>query len=111
MNPASVIPSKITTAHRSKFAYVYLRQSTLGQVLHNTESTIRQYALFERAVALGWPKDRVVVIDEDLGRSGASADLRSGFQQLMAEIGQARVGLVLSLEASRLARNKVLGIA
>lgn len=105
MNPASVIPSKITTAHQSKFAYVYLRQSTLGQVLHHTESTIRQYALVERAVALGWPKDRVLVIDEDLGRSGASADLRSGFQQLMAEIGLARVGLVLSIEASRLARN------
>jgi hypothetical protein len=55
MNPANFIPSKITTAHRSKFAYVYLRQSTLGQVLQNTESTVRQYALVECAVALGWP--------------------------------------------------------
>src|SRR5215510_13068179 len=80
MNSASFIPSKITTAHRAKFACVYLRQSTLGQVLHNTESTARQYALVERAVALGWPKDRVLVIDEDLGRSGASADLRSCFR-------------------------------
>jgi len=105
MNSASFIPSKITTAHRAKFACVYLRQSTLGQVLHNTESTARQYALVERAVALGWPKDRVLVIDEDLGRSGASADLRSGFQQLMTEVGLAQVGLVLSIEASRLARN------
>jgi DNA invertase Pin-like site-specific DNA recombinase len=105
MNSASFIPSKITTAHRAKFAFVYLRQSTLGQVLHNTESTARQYALVDRAVALGWPKDRVLVIDEDLGRSGASADLRSGFQQLMTEVGLGQVGLVLSIEASRLARN------
>jgi DNA invertase Pin-like site-specific DNA recombinase len=105
MNPASFTPSKITTAHRSKFAYVYLRQSPLVQVIHNTESTVRQFALVECAVALGWPKDRVLVIDEDLGRSGASADLRSGFQQLMTDIGLARVGLVLSIEASRLARN------
>src|SRR5499426_4613003 len=105
MNSASFIPSKITTAHRAKFACVYLRQSTLGQVLHNTESTARQYALVERAVALGWPKDRVQVIDEDLGRSGASADWRSGFQQLVTEISLGHVGLVLSLEASRLARN------
>jgi DNA invertase Pin-like site-specific DNA recombinase len=105
MNSVNTIPLKITTAHRAKFAYVYLRQSTLGQVLHNTESTARQYALVNRAVALGWPQDRVRIIDEDLGRSGSSAELRSGFQQLMAEIGLAQVGLVLSIEASRLSRN------
>jgi len=86
-------------------AYVYLRQSSPGQVLHNTESTVRQYALVDRAVVLGWPKDRVQVIDEDLGRCGASADWRSGFQQLVTEISLGHVGLVLLLEASRLVRN------
>jgi DNA invertase Pin-like site-specific DNA recombinase len=74
-------------------------------VQHNTESTTRQYALVERAVALGWPRDRVQIIDEDLGCSGISTDLRSGFQQIMTEVGLAHVGLVLSLEASRLSRN------
>lgn len=105
MNSVSTIPLKITTTHRAKFAYIYLRQSTAGQVLHNTESTARQYALVDRAVALGWPQDRVRIIDEDLGRSGSSVELRSGFQHLMTEIGLAQVGLVLSLEASRLSRN------
>lgn len=105
MNTVNFLHSKITTEHRAKFAYLYLRQSTPGQVLHNTESTVRQYALVERAVSLGWPKDRVQIIDDDLGCSGTSTDLRSGFQLLMTEIGLAHVGLVLSLEASRLARN------
>jgi DNA invertase Pin-like site-specific DNA recombinase len=105
MNPTNSPHSKITTEHQAKLAYVYLRQSSPGQVLHNTESTIRQYALADRAVALGWPKDRVQLIDEDLGRSGTSADWRSGFQQLVTEVSLGRVGLVLSLEASRLARN------
>lgn len=105
MNSLNSLPSKITTEHQAKLAYVYLRQSSPGQVLHNTESTARQYALVERAIALGWPRDRIQVIDEDLGRSGTSTDLRSGFQQLTTEVGLARVGLVLSLEASRLSRN------
>lgn len=105
MNSLNSFHSKVTTEHQAKLAYVYLRQSSPGQVLHNTESTVRQYALVDRAVALGWPKDRVQVIDEDLGRSGASADCRSGFQQLVTEVSLGRVGLVLSLEASRLARN------
>src|SRR5215471_2125212 len=105
MNSLNSFHSKVTTEHQAKLAYVYLRQLSSGKVLHNTESTTRQYALVDRAVALGWPKDRVLVIDEDLGRSGASADLRSGFQQLMTEVGLAQVGLVLSIEASRLARN------
>jgi DNA invertase Pin-like site-specific DNA recombinase len=105
MNSLNSFHSKVTTEHQAKLAYVYLRQSSPGQVLHNTESTIRQYALVDRAVTLGWPKDRIQVIDEDLGRSGASADWRSGFQQLVTEVSLGRVGLVLSLEASRLARN------
>jgi DNA invertase Pin-like site-specific DNA recombinase len=105
MNSANLLHSKTTPAHRAKLAYVYLRQSSPGQLQHNTESTTRQYALVERAVALGWPRDRVKIIDEDLGCSGSSTDLRSGFQQLMTEVGLAHVGLVLSLEASRLSRN------
>jgi DNA invertase Pin-like site-specific DNA recombinase len=105
MNSTNLLHSKTTPDHRAKLAYVYLRQSTPGQVQNNTESTTRQYALVERAVALGWPRDRVQVIDEDLGCSGSSTDLRSGFQQLMTEVGLAHVGLVLSLEASRLSRN------
>jgi DNA invertase Pin-like site-specific DNA recombinase len=105
MNSVNYLHSKITTEHRAKLAYGYLRQSSPGQVQHNTESTTRQYALLERAVALGWPRDRVQIIDEDLGRSGTSTDLRSGFQQIMTEVGLAHVGLVLSLEASRLSRN------
>jgi len=85
-------------------AYLYVRQSTLRQVFENTESTKRQYALRERAVALGWPLDRVVVIDSDLGQSGADSD-REGFQKLVAAVGMGEVGVVLGLEVSRLARN------
>ena len=96
---------KITPAHLSRMAYLYVRQSTLRQVLENTESTQRQYALRDRAVALGWPLDRVVVIDSDLGQSGASAADREGFQRLVTEVSLGRVGIVLGLEVSRLARN------
>jgi DNA invertase Pin-like site-specific DNA recombinase len=104
----TVIPAgddRITTAHRAKLAYVYVRQSTAGQVRQHQESTELQYRLVDRAVLLGWPHERVQVIDEDLGRSGASSDARQGFQRLIAEIGLGKVGLVLSLDASRLARN------
>ena len=96
---------KITTAHLSRLAYLYVRQSTLRQVFENTESTQRQYALRDRAVALGWPLDRIVVIDSDLGQSGASGADREGFQRLVSEVGLGRVGIVLGLEVSRLARN------
>ena len=95
---------KITATHLQRQAYLYVRQSTLRQVLENTESTKRQYALRERAVALGWPLDRVVVIDSDLGQSGADSD-RLGFQQLVAAVGLGEVGVVLGLEVSRLARS------
>src|SRR5215471_3091326 len=96
---------KVTTAHLSRLAYLYVRQSTLRQVFENTESTHRQYALRERAVALGWPLDRIIVIDSDLGQSGASAADREGFQRLVTEVSLGRVGIVLGLEVSRLARN------
>ena len=89
---------KITAAHLSRMAYLYVRQSTLRQVFENTESTQRQYALRDRAVALGWPLDRIVVIDCDLGQSGASAADREGFQRLVTEVSLGRVGIVLGLE-------------
>jgi DNA invertase Pin-like site-specific DNA recombinase len=95
---------KISATHLSRQAYLYVRQSTLRQVLENTESTKRQYALRERAVALGWKPEQVVVIDSDLGQSGADAD-RAGFQRLVAAVGMGEVGMVLGLEVSRLARS------
>ena len=96
--------AKITAIHLSRHAIVYLRQSSPAQVEHNRESTERQYALATKARELGWPEDRIVVIDEDLGLSG-SGFARSGFARLTAEVALARVGLVLGLEVSRLARN------
>jgi DNA invertase Pin-like site-specific DNA recombinase len=96
---------RITTAHRAKLAYIYVRQSSVGQVRQHQESTELQYRLVDRALRLGWPRERVQVIDEDLGCSGATSDGRHGFQRLIAEIGLSCAGLVLSLDASRLARN------
>ena len=95
----------VTAQHLTRLACLYVRQSTLQQVLENTESTSRQYALRERARALGWADERIVVIDQDLGHSGASTVDRLGFQRLVAEVGLGQVGLVLGLEVSRLARN------
>lgn len=97
--------SAVTTSHRARTAYVYVRQSSVSQVARHTESTDLQYGLVERAIRLGWPRDRVVVIDDDLGKSGADSDERHGFQRLIAEIGLGHAGLVVSLDASRLARN------
>jgi DNA invertase Pin-like site-specific DNA recombinase len=97
--------SKVTAEHLERTAFLYVRQSTLRQVMHNTESTQRQYALRQRAVALGWQAGRIVVIDSDQGQSGASAADREGFQRLVAEVGVGRAGIVLGLEVSRLARN------
>jgi DNA invertase Pin-like site-specific DNA recombinase len=97
---------KVTDSHLQRDAYLYVRQSTLRQVLENTESTKRQYALRQRAVGLGWPIERVIVIDGDLGQSGASEG-RKGFQKLVAEVGMGHAGIVLGLEVSRLARNSV----
>src|SRR5947209_10909893 len=96
---------QVTAHHLTRLACLYVRQSTLQQVLENTESTSRQYALRERARALGWADERIVVIDQDLGHSGASTVDRLGFQRLVAEVGLGQVGLVLGLEVTRLARN------
>lgn len=96
---------RVTTAHRAKLAYVYVRQSSPGQVRHHQESTELQYRLVERAALFGWPRERVHVIDDDLGKSGASSRDRHGFQTLIAEVGLGKAGLVMSLDASRLARN------
>jgi DNA invertase Pin-like site-specific DNA recombinase len=97
--------AKITPSHLSRQAIVYLRQSSAAQVENNRESTERQYALATKARELGWPEDRILVIDEDLGLSGSGSVARSGFARLTAEVALARVGLVLGLEVSRLARN------
>ena len=97
--------AKIMADHLSRQAIVYLRQSSAAQVEHNRESTDRQYALAGRARDLGWPDERIIVIDEDLGLSGSGSVARAGFARLTAEVALARVGLVLGLEVSRLARN------
>ena len=97
--------SKITEQHLRRRAVVYVRQSTLTQVERNHESRARQYALRQRAIELGWPAGSVTVMDEDLGRSGASAEGRIGFKELVAEVGLGHVGLILALETSRLARS------
>jgi DNA invertase Pin-like site-specific DNA recombinase/predicted DNA-binding transcriptional regulator AlpA len=96
---------KINASHRGRDAYVYVRQSTPSQMIHHTESLARQYELRERAVALGWPEHHVVVIDADLGRSGAQSAGRLGFKELVADVGLGKVGIVLGIEVSRLARN------
>ena len=96
--------SKVERQHLQRGAYVYVRQSTVAQVERNAESRERQYELVERAVALGWHASEVVVVDEDQGRSAKSADGRDGFQRLVAEVGLGRVGIVLGIEVSRLAR-------
>src|SRR4030095_7567881 len=97
--------SKVGDRHRERLAVVYVRQSTRRQVLDHQESTRLQYALVERAVGLGWPAGPVMVIDEDLGKSAASATGRAGFQRLVTEITMGHVGLVLGIEMSRLARS------
>jgi DNA invertase Pin-like site-specific DNA recombinase len=96
---------KIRPSHLERLAVVYVRQSTPQQVAGNRESTELQYALGQRAVALGWPQERVLIIDEDQGRSAQSAEGRRGFQRLLAEVGLDHVGLVLGIEMSRLARS------
>jgi DNA invertase Pin-like site-specific DNA recombinase len=97
--------SKICATHLDRLAIVYVRQSSPQQVLENRESTARQYALADYAQVLGWPAERVVVIDEDQGQSGTRADNRSGYQRLLAEVTLDHVGIVLGLEMSRLARS------
>ncbi|WP_233579104.1 recombinase family protein [Tautonia sociabilis] len=96
---------KLRPWHLDRAAVVYVRQSTPQQVIDHQESTARQYALADRAIALGWPRSQVQVIDDDLGRSGQSVEGRPGFQRLLAEVALDRVGLILGLEMSRLARS------
>jgi DNA invertase Pin-like site-specific DNA recombinase len=102
-----MVYTKITPDHLRRQALVYIRQSTTQQVRSNHESVERQYALVERAVALGWAPEATHTIDEDQGRSGTSALHRPGFKKLLAEISAGQVGIVLALEASRLARSSV----
>jgi DNA invertase Pin-like site-specific DNA recombinase len=97
--------SKISPSHLQRAAFVYIRQSSASQVEHNRESTLRQYALAQRAMALGWSEQQVSVVDEDLGLSGASAAHRTGFARMTAEVALGHVGIILGLEVSRLARN------
>lgn len=97
--------AKIQATHLRRNAYLYVRQSTPRQVIEHRESTERQYGLRQRATALGWREDQIVVIDSDLGQSGASSAERAGFQRLVSEVGMGHAGLVLGLEVSRLARN------
>ena len=97
--------TKIQSTHQERIAFVYVRQSTPLQVIENRESTERQYRLRDRAIELGWPPSQVEVIDEDQGRSGSTAAHRTGFQRLATEVSLGKVGIVLMLEASRLARN------
>ncbi|MDA8038268.1 MAG: recombinase family protein [Actinomycetota bacterium] len=97
--------TKVLPTHLRREAWVYVRQSTMTQVRQHTESLARQYELADRARSLGWPAEQVHIIDEDLGRSGAEASARTGFQSLVAAVGLAQVGLVLGIEVSRLARN------
>jgi DNA invertase Pin-like site-specific DNA recombinase len=99
------LDSKVQAAHRKRNAYLYIRQSTPRQVLEHQESTKRQYGLRQQALRLGWTDEQIVVIDTDLGQSGASAADRAGFQRLVTEVSLGRAGLVLGLEVSRLARN------
>ena len=98
-------PEKIHGRHRERQAIVYIRQSTPQQVERHQESTRLQYALVERACQFGWARDAIVVIDDDLGHTGSTVEGRLGFQRLVAEVSLGRVGLVLGIEMSRLARS------
>src|SRR6266699_3318462 len=97
--------SKVKPSHTQRAAFVYIRQSSPAQVEYNRESTARQYALVEKACVLGWAKEQVIVIDQDLGLSGSGSVKRSGFAHMTAEVALGHVGIVLGLEVSRLARN------
>ncbi len=95
---------QLSDTHLARLAYVYIRQSSVHQVQHHTESQHRQRNLVERAMELGWSSERVMLIDEDLGRSGARSERRSGFEKLLAEVALGRVGIVFALEVSRMSR-------
>ena len=96
---------KVKASHLSRDAYLYVRQATCCQGLENADRLQRQYNLQQQALALGWPAGRVIVIDSDIGQSGASATDRPGFQSLVRQVRQGCVGIVMALDPSRLARN------
>ena len=98
-------PSPLTDWHLSRWAIVFVRQSELQQVFNHLESRQRQYALVDLAVALGWPRDRILVLDEDQGKSGKTSEGRTGYHRLLAEVTLDHVGLILGIEMSRMARN------
>jgi DNA invertase Pin-like site-specific DNA recombinase len=98
-------PTKVKPTHTHRVAVIYVRQSSPAQVEHHRESTERQYALVHRAIDLGWHRDQVTIIDDDLGLSGSGLAKRAGFARLAADVALAKVGIVLGLEVSRLARN------
>ena len=104
------LSTKIDRRHLDRAAVVYVRQSTLAQVREHTESTARQYALAEQAVALGWDRRDVAVIDADLGVSGRSTEGRDGFRALVARVGLGEVGAIFGLEISRLARSSAVWV-
>ena len=93
---------KVQPHHLERGAYLYIRQSSMRQVIENVESTKRQYALRGRAIALGWRDEQIIVIDNDQGESGASAAWREGFQRLVTDVGMGHAGIVMGLEVSRL---------
>jgi len=103
--PQGLAGSKIQEWHLDRLAVVYVRQSTMAQVIEHGESTRLQYGLSGRAADLGWEPSRVLVIDEDLGHSASGAEVRPGFQRLVSEVGLDHVGIVLGIEMSRLARS------
>lgn len=96
---------KVQSHHLERGAYLYIRQSSMRQVVENAESAKRQYALRGRAIALGWRDEQIIVIDNDQGELGASASWREGFQRLVSDVGLGHAGIVMGLEVSRLARN------
>lgn len=98
---------RVTAEHRTRLAYIYVRQSSMKQVHQNQESQVYQYQLKQRAVALGWPEERIQIIDHDLGQSARAPDVREGFQELVAEVLLGHVGIIFGYEVSRLARNNV----
>lgn len=100
----AAVDQKVGSAHLQRSAYIYIRQSTMHQVLEHTESTKRQYDLRQRTIGLGWPAQSTVIIDEDLGESGTYTG-REGFARLVSDVGLGKAGIVCSLEVSRFARN------
>ena len=104
MNPILSKSPKVKPNHLNRDALIYVRQSTMAQVRFNQESTQRQYALKEKAIDLGWPEERIRVIDGDLGISGSGRSKRPGFTQLVTSVSLGEAGAVFGLEISRLAR-------